>query len=461
MKRVLFVDDEPKLLEGLRRTLRSLRRAWHMEFAEGGTQALDCLAGSTFDVVITDMRMRGMNGAELLEEVMKLYPATVRIILSGQCDRQTVLKCVGPAHQFLTKPCTPDTLKTTVARACRLRDQLQGHPQRSEGSGKPGRFFAALRMTARTVSRVTSVPSLPSVYAEFVAELESARGSIQRVAEIVSRDVGMTAKILQLVSSGFFGSPRLVSTPAEAVRFLGLDTIRPLTFSTKAFFPFEAKDAERRWLERLIDHSLAAGMMARAIAEAEMSNDECRITKDPVLAGNAFLAGFLHDVGTLVLAEGRGASGGTGILRGLVAGGSTVGSHSARRLDRTHASAGAYLMALWSLPDPIIKAIAFYHGPSRSPDQTFTPLSALHVAHAVLEAEALDAPTARGSIDLDYLTRIGCADRLDTWLDICRKEGRGTRGEGGGSVGWVERSETHEGDPNNFEACDGSIVLGE
>ncbi|MHB8863297.1 MAG: HDOD domain-containing protein [Pirellulaceae bacterium] len=384
MKRILFVDDEPKVLQGLQRMFRSLRREWQMEFAEGGAKALECLAASPFDVVLTDMRMPGMDGSELLDEVMRCYPATVRIVLSGQCDRQTVLKCVRPAHQFLTKPCASETIRSTVARACNSRDRMVHYRHKC------------------MLSRVISVPSRPSVYAELVAELESPQASIRAVGEIVSRDVGMTAKILQLVSSSFFGSPRRVEHPAEAITLLGLDTVKSLAFSTEAFVPFELDSTDGRWLSRLTDHSLAVGTAARAIAESE--------TKDRVLAGDAMLAGFLHEVGSLAL------------VQPFPSDHEQQYREEVETLDgeESHAEAGAYLMSLWGLPASIVTAIAFQHCPSSSSEQSFTPLTALHAANAILHAKASNAIGASGTIDVDYLKRIGCADRLEKWHDKCQ-----------------------------------------
>ncbi|KKK69312.1 hypothetical protein LCGC14_2935290, partial [marine sediment metagenome] len=200
MKRhILFVDDEPKVLQGLQRMLRSLRHDWDMEFVESGPDALDRLAGLPFDVVVSDMRMPGMDGSELLQEIATRYPATVRMILSGQCERNAVLKCVGPTHQFLTKPCDSELLKTTVAKACRLRDHL------------PDEWIK------QVVSSVQSLPSWPSNCSEFTEQLQSPAPSIRRLGEIVSHDPALAAKIVQLVSSGFFGSPQRVGNPAHAV----------------------------------------------------------------------------------------------------------------------------------------------------------------------------------------------------------------------------------------------------
>jgi CheY-like chemotaxis protein len=116
-KRILFVDDESLALEGLQRMLRPMRAEWEMVFVENGAKALELMEQGPFDVVISDMRMPGMNGAELLAEVLKRFPKTVRLILSGYADRDLVLKCVGSTHQYLSKPCRPEELKAAITRA--------------------------------------------------------------------------------------------------------------------------------------------------------------------------------------------------------------------------------------------------------------------------------------------------------------------------------------------------------
>ena len=130
MKRILFVDDEARILDGLRRSLRGVRGEWEMVFAEGGVAALRECAAQSFDVVVSDARMPGMEGAELLGDVRELYPDAARIILSGQCSRNSVLRCVGVAHQFLSKPCEPATLRSAVQKVCAIRDVFPPGPKR-------------------------------------------------------------------------------------------------------------------------------------------------------------------------------------------------------------------------------------------------------------------------------------------------------------------------------------------
>lgn len=383
MKRILFVDDDGKVLEGLRRMLRSFRHEWDMEFAEGGSQALTRLATAPCDVVVTDMRMPGMDGVQLLQEVMSQYPATVRLILSGQCDRQAVFRCVRFAHQFLTKPCDSQVIRSRIARVCSLGDDVVDDAHK------------------RMLSRMTTVPSHPDAYDQLAQEVSSTTPSIQRVTEIVARDVGMIAKTLQLVSSSFFGTPRRVSSSAAALRLLGSDTVKPLVLDHGAYAPLDACAERIRMCECLNRHSLSVADAARTIAESE--------TDDATMIGDAYLAGALHDVGAMALPEG---------LEDL----------ATRRIDDEHgtvsfaplhASAGAYLMALWGLPDPIVKAIGLQHTPLRSSDVEFTVLTAVHVAHSFIGRNGR-LRRAIETLDVDYLDRIRCSQRIEYWRELCQ-----------------------------------------
>lgn len=393
MRRVLFVDDEPKVLEGLRRMLYSLRREWQMEFAEGGTQALTVLAEKPFDVVVTDMRMPGMDGAELLQEVMRRHPDTVRIVLSGQCDRDTVLKTVDPTHQFLTKPCEAETLKTTLLRVCERREQLCDNWHR------------------QVVSRVASVPSHPVPYERLMSELRSGNATLEQVGQIVAADVGMTAKILQLVSSSFFGTPQTPSDPIRATSLFDLETLRALAFSTQAFSPFDASGIDVRFIERVNQHSLAVAAGARAIVLAEGGNAE--------QGGHAYLAGLLHDVGLLVLTQHvpeRFAH----IMATANDALPTLAEAERETANETHAMIGGYLMALWGLPGPIVDVIAFHHRPRLSPAAEFLPLAAVHVASATDADHFTNIKDLPDDLDHRYLAQIGKAERLDDWRQICQ-----------------------------------------
>jgi DNA-binding NtrC family response regulator len=114
MRRILFVDDEPNILQALQRMLRPMRDEWSMTFAEGGRAALDVMAGQEFDVVVSDLRMPCVSGVDLFEEVRIRWPRVVRIILTGQGDTESMLKLVELAHQCLLKPCDAISLKSAI-----------------------------------------------------------------------------------------------------------------------------------------------------------------------------------------------------------------------------------------------------------------------------------------------------------------------------------------------------------
>ncbi len=391
MKRILFVDDEPRILTGLRRMLRGLRREWEMVFAGSGAEALDQCAPSPFDVIVTDARMPNMEGAELLAEVRRRHPDTVRVILSGQCSRESVLQCVGVAHQFLSKPCDAETLKTTVRRVCALRDRFR------DGEAR------------QAVSRIQSLPSQPSVQAQLAESVESTAASVEDVADVIGRDVAMCAKIVQLVSSGFFGTPQRVTDAARAASLLGVDTIRGIVAC--GVFSGDAEEIGEEELRALNEHSLVVADAAAKVAAT--------VTDDRKVIDGARLAGKLHAVGELALPSQRGRCLPVSNVRegrfpdepGL--GGDDAAGASAAP------NPGGYQMALWGLPDPVVQAISYHGAPGVCLDQTFGPLTAVHVAHALVEPPAGRRDAGAASIDLDYLQRTGHADDLDRWRELC------------------------------------------
>ncbi len=256
--------------------LRSMRHEWEMSFAENGAQALQILGERPFDVIVSDMRMPGMDGAELLKRVMERFPQIVRIILSGQSEQESIIRAMSCTHQFLSKPCDPELLKATVSRAFALRDLL------------------ANETLKQLVLQIQSLPSLPSIYVELTEALQSPDASTKQIAEIISKDVAMTAKILQLVNSAFFGLRERVSNPAQATTLLGLETIRALALSVNVFCQFDEKELPDFSLSELWSHSLTVGTLAKAICKSN--------SRESKMCDEALVAGFLHDAGTLVLA---------------------------------------------------------------------------------------------------------------------------------------------------------------
>lgn len=393
-KRILFVDDDRNVLEGLRRMLRNMRHEWDMTFAASGEEALEILSDNVFDVVVSDMRMPVMDGCQLLTRVQALHPNAARIILSGYSEREMILKSVRVAHQFLAKPCDSETVQSTVARALALRELL------------------ADETLIRLVSGIEGLPSAPSLYQEITQELNSPNASLQKVTKIISKDVSMTAKILQLANSAFFGLSQHVNNMDRALTVLGFDTVVALVLTVQIFSAHNPS-VPGFSIKVLWDHSMTTASFAKAIAKEEK--------QERLGIEDAFMGGLLHDIGKLVLASNLSENYRQVML--LVSDTKCpLWKAEQEILGTTHAEVGAYLMGLWGIPDGIVEAIAFHHFPSSCPARGFGPLTAVHVGNALAQAKHPGGKNETAdSFDLAYLAGVGLSDRLLPWETVCRK----------------------------------------
>jgi len=389
--RILFVDDEPKILEGLRHRLHRQRNKWHMLFVQSGPAALDVLAREPIDVIVSDMRMPEMDGATLLKKVQELHPRVVRIVLSGHAELETALRAVPVAHQFLSKPCEPGVLENVVERACNLQSLV------NEDAVK------------RTVGRIESLPALPRVYSRLMTVLANETATGEEVAAILKQDMALCAKVLQIVNSAFFGLARSISKVEEAVTYLGFTAIKQIVLAVEVFRDSPAPAQPRLGPDALQRHSLLVAGFASTLFKGRKEKEE------------AFVAGLLHDIGKLVLAV-------------------KLPEHLAKvfaEMDRapcpmsvaektvwgvTHAEVGAYLLGLWGLPYPMIEAVANHHEPRRVDSNEFGILAATHIADGLIndELHALAPQSERhgASMDVAYLEKLGLTDKIEGWREL-------------------------------------------
>lgn len=395
MKTLLFVDDEPKVLQGLQRQLRPMRNEWEMNFVEGGAKALEFMAAKPVDIVVSDMMMPTMDGSQLLTEVLKRHPQTVRIILSGHAEREAVLRLVGPAHQYLSKPCDADELRQAITRSFALRDLLGN------------------QRLKQLTTRIKNLPTLPALQNQLTEELRKDSPCVERVGEIISRDIGMTAKMLHLVNSAFFGLAQPINSPVEAVIYLGLNTVRSLVLSVQIFSQYDQKVCSSFSLDTLAQHSWMTGVMARSVAQQE--RHERKVLEQ------CFLAGLLHDVGQLILAFGLHEEYADVIAQAKQQN-LQVWQVEQEVFGATHADVGAYLLALWGLPNPIIEAIAMHHQPAHCAVAKFSPTVAVHAADVfVHELSSANTEVPHPQLDIPYLTSLGLAERIEAWRIGCQE----------------------------------------
>jgi HD-like signal output (HDOD) protein/CheY-like chemotaxis protein len=390
-KRLLFVDDEALVLSGLRRALHGMRQEWDMQFVESAAAALQALEHQPFDAIISDMRMPMMDGAQLLEQVKERYPGVVRIILSGQSSREAVFRSISPAHQFLSKPCDPQELVTRLGQAFAMRDLLSNQSVKT------------------IISRMPSIPSLPTLYEELTAVLSREDYSLPQIERIVAKDVGMAAKILQLANSAFIGTHGRVSSLLQAVSLIGTETVRTLVLSVHVFSRCDGNSEVAAYLPALWDHSVAAASLAQRIASSQACSK--------AMVEESFTAGLLHDIGKVILLSEMLSK----YRQILGTKGGSILSLELEHMGCTHAQVGAYLMSIWGLPVPLVHAVAFHDSPSDTKEIQFSALTAVHVADAIVSAT--DPSTLNHDIEMDlpYLDRLGLREREAVWRNLHEK----------------------------------------
>ena len=394
--RILFVDEDLETLYQIRQMLSAKADAWEFLFAENAQTAMDMLIGQPVDVIVAEMHMKAMMGVQLLKQVGLCFPRTVRFIICKPEDKDIITERSGDLHQVLTRPLQADLLRARLESAVALNRWLPNDAVKE------------------MVAKMRSFRSLPLLYLEVMKELQSPNTSAAAVGEIIAKDLAMTTKLLQTMNSAFFSQQQRISSPKEAVVILGLDTVRSLVLSVQAYAELDKVKPLYFSTDKLWRHSMAVAHRAKKLAQ--------RVTNDERVADEAFTAGLFHDIGKLVLAANRAEaySGAVALAKKRKI---PLWEVETELFGASHAETGAYLLGLWGLPVSILEGIALHHGPLRSANNEFTPLTAVHVADVLEREQASDADgLAPPTIDLEYLTRLRLDDQLDLWRGTAPEE---------------------------------------
>lgn len=394
MKRqILFVDSEQALLSGLRRALRTRGVDWTLHFASTAEEALALFEQHPIEVLVTDIEMLDADGNDLVARVAEARPETMRIVLSAESEQLRILQSLGPAHRYLAKPCDPAVLERTIQRALGLRDVM---------------FDEALQ---RVVREVDELPTLPAVYRAVLAETKHPRASLGRIGRLIEQDIALSAQILKVVNSAYFGTPQRIRTASHAVNYLGLDIVSNLLLALQLMDHGGASTSSAALaIDDLWRHSLLVASLGREIARRERWGDTAE--------QDAFTAGMLHGVGRIVLSTQLSEEYRT-VLYELRRGAESVQEVERRHIGTTHLAVSSYLLALWGLPDTIVEAIAHAYTPAASPSPESRPLTALHAALSLAgEIEWTPPWTRCAAVDRDYLETIGLAAHAPRWARL-------------------------------------------
>jgi HD-like signal output (HDOD) protein len=353
LRHVLFVDDEPQVLEGLRLRLQPLQAKWHMTFVDSGADALSRFEQTPHDVIVSDISMPGMDGAQLLHAISERWPATIRIALSGMSDVEQKLRLLPLAHQYLSKPCRPEQLEDAVALSLQLREELT-HPS-----------------VLGIVGRIRQLPAQPQVFARLQVVMAKPDATARDVARVIAQDTVLTVKVLQIANSAFFRRARRISNIEQAVLYLGFQTVRNLVMCAEVFsrWPGRMRHAAVD-LEDLQMHAQRTAAVAQAITAGTQHADD------------TVLAALLHDIGYWILIQECPRELEQAIEFALAAA-IPLPQAEYEILGASHAEIGAYLLAIWGLPYAVVEAVAHHHRPTRVKSAGLDSLAALAVAMAL------------------------------------------------------------------------------
>lgn len=395
MKKILFVDSDPRLAVGLAQLLAGLGEGFETRQVQSAREALASLETSPCDIIVAALGLPEINGGELLARMRQHHPRTVRLLLSEPRQRELAARYAGEVHQLLPRNSSSQALLNALLRGAALHDVLTSE------------------RLMQLVGNLKSLPSMPGLYLSLIEAMKDPNSTVESLGGIIAQDIGMTARVLQIVNSAVFGLREKITNPGQAATFLGLDTLRSLVLSVGVFSQFEQGEIEEFSVQETWQHSLEVAAFARAILVSE------RCDKKQLEEGA--LAGMMHDCGKLVLASNRAKR-----LRAATLIAQRDGldrTDTERRIfGASHAGLGAYLLCEWGMPSTVIEAVCFHHTPSLCREQDFSLVTAVHAANCIAESGDLDGPGGPiAGLDADYLERLGFARRLPHWIEACRQ----------------------------------------
>ena len=209
MPSILFVDDEPNILSGLRRALRGYNDKWDMHFVTSGEAALDVIEKQPVNLVVTDMRMPGMDGAELLEIISQNTPQIIRFALSGESDVAQAIRIAGRSHRFLAKPTEPEALLGVI-------NSLFGNDAFLD------------RYCDAGISAFDILVCVPGQFDVLKGLLKEPDRNGAAIAARIMFDPSLSARMLQLCNSAYFGKPLKTASIQRAVSYVGTSRLTRL-----------------------------------------------------------------------------------------------------------------------------------------------------------------------------------------------------------------------------------------
>lgn len=393
--RVLFVDENRDILEAFKRVLYKMRKKWDIEFAVNGEEALEKLEKDRFNVIVCSLDLQGIGGIEFFEIVKGSEPEAIRIFVSANMDLKPLVESLGLAHQFLLKPVDPLELKETLTRVLDLQEWVNSPSLK------------------KIIHQIGSFPTPPEIYSELLQAITTC--SIKEIAKVVEQNPGITARVLQLANTPFFGRRGEVSNITEAIMLLGIDILKGVVIASEAFSKFQPATVQaKKEVDEIFKHSVEVANIARLTV--------MEITGDRTLANIAYTGGLVHDIGKLIIllyfpeyyfkiknSYIRNQFEHWENNRNIV----SIFQIEKELLGVDHAQLGGYLLGLWGLPEMIIEIAAYHHHPESYFYENFSVVTAVHIGDSLQHGkESFPDYEAFPGLNEDYINRLNLGEKL-------------------------------------------------
>lgn len=359
---ILFIISDEDIIKEIVKNIVPLQNEFDVFFAETAERALQILANNKIDIVFSSPNIIMSTGSNVLNEIKRLFPEVIRFALASSLDNQQVVQVSPLVHQFIYPPYTTENFKDRIERTLNFQKILKNDK------------------IEELIKNTTNLPTLPEIYIQIEQEVAKPDFSINKIANLIAKDINLTAKILQIVNSAYFGLQREISSINFALTYLGVNIIKSLIFYIHLFSNFKVTSENKKYLERFWQHSLVVASNSYHLANKYL-NEKFEID-------SAYTAGVLHDVGKFVLLNTYTYP--QNVI--LLAEQKTFDNLEAEYeiYECTHAEIGAYLLGLWGFPPQIVEAVAYHHQPSSMNKNQLNFATIIHLADFLYYVPKLD-----------------------------------------------------------------------
>ena len=387
--RVMLVDDDPMVVRGIARNMSMMGVKMDIIVRSSAAEALKTLEKELVDVIVTDLCMPNTDGTALLSEVHLRYPTVLRFVLSGEAKPEVVLQATRLAHQYLSKPCETAVLHKTIVDTLARIGTIK-NPE-----------------VAKTISQLEGVPSRQASLAEFLRLLNDTTVPVDKIASSLKKDPGLSARLLKVANSPYFGHSGSVESLDDAIGLLGMDMIVSMAASHKLFAVTPPPAASNLRLDELWEHCVYVSSLVRYVG------NKLRVPQS--VLREAGTAALLHDIGKLVLAY---AAPGAFAAARTRAQGDHMPSWQAEYyiFGNHHAEIGGCLLKLWGLPVAVVEAVSMHHTPHHSTETRIGPVTLVHIADTLAHAGTGDGATT--FLDTAHLKALNLPEDMDYWLGL-------------------------------------------